>query len=148
MASGPEHHPLHADPRQYSQKEESILRPRAFHLRTGTGSLYLPCGQAAKLWRPKSSQSRLDLHRDTQTMWPMRAPTAMHECGFPMPGHPSARTSAATRTGVSEHARVCQGAAAKEEGGSPVRGTQESDRTTPLASATIEVCARTVLPGS
>jgi transposase len=24
------------------QKEESFLRPRAFHLRTGTGSLYLP----------------------------------------------------------------------------------------------------------
>ena len=36
---------------------------------------------------------RLDLHRDTQTVWPVRAPTAMHECGFPMPGHPSARAA-------------------------------------------------------
>ena len=33
-------------------------------------------------------------------MWPVRAPTAVHECGFPMPGHPSARTSPTTRTGV------------------------------------------------
>jgi hypothetical protein len=57
----------------------------------------------AELRRPKSAQSRLDLHRDTQTVWPVRSPTAMHECGFPMPGHPSARTGATTRTGVSEH---------------------------------------------
>ena len=98
-----QHHSLHANPRQYPQKEESILRSRAFHLRTGTRSLYLPCRSAPELRRRKSSQSRLDLHRDTQTVWPVRAPTAMHECGFPMPGHPSARAGAATRTGVGEH---------------------------------------------
>ena len=129
------------------QKEESFLRPRAFHLRTGTGSLYLPCGPAAKLRRPKSSQSRLDLHRDTQTLWPVRAPTAMHECGFPMPGHPSARTGSATRTGVSEHAGVRPRAAAKEESGSVVCRTEESDRSAPPASAEIEVRTGAVLPG-
>jgi len=81
-------------------------------------------------------------------VWPVRAPAAMHECGFPMPGHPSARTGAATRTGVSQHARVCQGTAAKEEGGSVVRRTQESDRAASSALAEIEVRARAVPPGS
>jgi len=89
VVGGSEHHSLYADPRQYPQKEESILRSRAFHLRTGTRSLYLPCRSAPELRRPNSSQSRLDLHRDTQTVWPVRAPAAMHECGFPRPGHPS-----------------------------------------------------------
>src|SRR5208282_5731917 len=104
VVGGSQHHSLYADPRQYPQKEESLLRSRAFHLRTGTRSLYLPSRSAPKLRRPKPLQSRLDLHRDTQTVWPVRAPTAMHKRAFPMPGHPSARTGAATRTGVSEHA--------------------------------------------
>src|ERR1035438_7596475 len=104
VVGGSEHHSLYADPRQYPQKEESIFRSRAFHLRTGTRSLYLPCRSAPELRRPKSSQSRLDLHRDTQTVRPVRAPTAMHECGLPMSGRPSTRTGAATRTGVGEHA--------------------------------------------
>jgi len=49
---------------------------------------------------------------------------------------------------VGEHARVCQGTAGKKEGGSPVRGTQESDRIAPLAPAQTEVRAGAVLPGS
>ena len=40
------------------------------------------------------------------------------------------------------------GTAAKKEGGSLVRGTQESDRTASLAPAEIEVRAGAVLPGS
>ena len=47
-----------------------------------------------------------------------------------------------------EHARVREGTAAKKEGGSPVRGTQESDRTASPAPAEIEVRAGAVLPGS
>jgi len=81
-------------------------------------------------------------------VWPMRAPAAMYECGLPLPGHPSARAGPATRTGVSEHARVCQGTAAKEESRSPIRGTEESDRAASSAPAGIEVRARAVPPCS
>ena len=148
VVGGSGHHSVYANPRQYPQKEKSILRPPAFHLRTGTRSLYLSCRSASELRWSKSSQSRLDLHRDTQTVWPVSAPTAVHQCGFPLLGHPSARTGAATRTGVSEHARVCQGTAAKKKGGSLVRRAQESDRPASLALTTHEIRSGAVLPGS
>ena len=35
-------------------------------------------------------------------MWPVPAPAAVHQCGFPLLSHPSVRTGAATRPGVSE----------------------------------------------
>src|SRR5579862_4670025 len=50
--------------------------------------------------------------------------------------------------GVGQHARVRQSTAAKKEGGSLVRGTEESDRIAALASAQTEVRAGAVLPGS
>jgi hypothetical protein len=50
--------------------------------------------------------------------------------------------------GVGQHARVRPSTAAKEESGSLVRGTEKSDRIAALASAQIEVCEGTVLPGS
>jgi hypothetical protein len=61
--------------------------------------------------------------------------------------HPPVRIGSATGTGVGEHTRVREGTAAKKEGGSFVRGTQESDWATPLAPAEIEVRAGAVLPG-
>src|SRR5438094_10437367 len=72
----------------------------------------------------------------------------MHQCGLPISGHPSARTGAAARTRVSEHARVCQSIEAKKKGGSLVCRTEESDRIAALASAETQVRARAVLPGS
>jgi len=54
---------------------------------------------------------------------------------------------APTRSRVGPHARVREGTAGKKEGGSPVRGTQESARTTALAPAETEVRAGAVLPG-
>jgi len=50
--------------------------------------------------------------------------------------------------GVGQHARVRQSTAAKKEGGSLVRGTEESDRIAALAPAKIEIRAGAVLPGS
>ena len=50
MARRSEHHSLHPDPRQHPPKEESILRPRAFHLRSGTHSLYLSRWPVTQLW--------------------------------------------------------------------------------------------------
>jgi len=32
---------------------------------------------------------RLDVHRDTQTVLPIRASTAKRQCGLPLPGDPS-----------------------------------------------------------
>src|SRR5580704_17219413 len=72
----------------------------------------------------------------------------MHQCCLPGPYHPPERTSSTTCAGVGQHARVRQSTAAKKEGGSLVRGTEESDRTAPLASAETQVRARAVLPSS
>src|SRR5450631_4790731 len=44
--------------------------------------------------------------------------------------------------------RVREGTAGKKKGGSPVRGTQESDRIASLAPAQTKVRAGAVLPGS
>ena len=148
MAGRSEHHSLHADPRQYPQKEESILWPRAFHLRTGKQSLSLPCRSAPELRGPSLSESRFQLHRDTQKVWPVLAPTTMHQCCLPGPYHPPERTRPTTCAGVSQHAGVRPSTAAKKEGGSLVRGTEESDRIAALASAETQVRARAVLPGS
>src|SRR6201982_4245891 len=81
-------------------------------------------------------------------MWPMLASTTMHQCCLPGPYHPPERTSPTTCAGVGQHARVRQSTAAKKEGGSFVRGTEESDRIAALASAETQVRARAVLPGS
>ena len=80
-------------------------------------------------------------------MWPVLAPTTMHQRRFPGADHPPERTSAATRSGVSEHAGVRESTTAEKESGSPVCRAEESDRPAPLASAEIEVCAGAVLSG-
>src|SRR5207245_8462800 len=72
----------------------------------------------------------------------------MHQRSVSLSCHPHGRTRPATRTGVGEDARVCLGTAGKKEGGSPVRGTQESDRIAPLAPAPTEVRAGAILPRS
>ena len=46
MVGGSQHHSLYANPRQYPQKEQSILRSRAFHVSTGKQSAIIcPAGQ-------------------------------------------------------------------------------------------------------
>jgi hypothetical protein len=87
-------------------------------------------------------------HRDPQKVWPVLAPTAMHQCCLPRPYHPPERTGPTTCAGVGQHARVRQSTAAKKEGGSLIRGTEKSDRLAALASAETQVRARAVLPGS
>src|ERR1700738_2055921 len=72
----------------------------------------------------------------------------MHQRSVSLSRHPHGRTRPATRSGVGEHARVCEGTAGKKEGRSSVRRTQESDRTATLALTAHEVRAGAVLPGS
>jgi hypothetical protein len=52
----------------------------------------------------QATAARLDLHRDTQMVWPVPAAPTVHPCGIPLLGHSSARTGAATRTGASQYA--------------------------------------------
>ena len=49
MVGGSKNHALYAYPRQYSQKEQPVLRPRAFHVRTGKQSLHLSCWPVPQL---------------------------------------------------------------------------------------------------
>jgi len=130
------------------RKRSPFYGPERFTYEPRKQSLYLSRRPATQLWWSGPSEPRLQLHRDTQTLWPVLAKTAMHQCCLPEPYHPPERTSPATRKGVSEHARVRPGPAATKEGGSPVRGTEESGRATPPAPAKIEVRTGAVLPGS
>jgi len=86
-------------------------------------------------------------HRYTQTVWPVPAPATMHQCGIPLPGHSSARTSTATRTRARRHPGVREGTKAEKESGSVVCRTEESDRATSSTPAAIEVRTRAVLLG-
>ena len=88
VVGGSRHHSLHADPRQHPQKEESILRSRAFHLRTRTQSLYLSRWPDSQLRRPQPAESHLCLHRDAQTMRRVCAQSAMHQWSVSLSCHP------------------------------------------------------------
>jgi hypothetical protein len=68
----------------------------------------------------------------------------MYQRSFPVSDHPPIRIGSATGARVGEHARVRQCTAAKKEGGSLIRGTEESDRAAALAPAEIEVRAEAV----
>src|SRR5436190_15491660 len=76
------------------------------------------------------------------------AQSPMHQRSVSLSRHPHGRSRPATRSGVGEHARVCEGTAGKKEGRSSVRRTQESNRTATLAPTAHEVRAGAVLPGS
>ena len=77
----------------------------------------------------------------------MSAPTTMHQCCLPGPYLHQNEPARQRAREFGEHARVCQSTAGKKEGGSPVRGTQESDRIASSPSAEITVCAGAVLSG-
>ena len=85
---------------------------------------------------------------DPQALWCVFAKRAMHQRSFPVSDHPPIRIGSATGARVGEHSRVRQCTAPKKEGGSLIRGTEESDRAAALAPAEIEVRAGAVLPGS
>ncbi len=139
--------PLYANSRQYPQKEQPVLRTRAVHLSTRKQQLSLSCRAATELWWPQHAEPHLCLHRDPQTLRCMCAKSPMHQRRVSLSCHPHGGTRPATRTRVGEHARVCEGTAGKKEGGSLVRGTQESNRIASPPSAEITVCAGAVLPG-
>ena len=65
MASGSQHHSLHADPRQYPPKEESILGPERLPYHRKTTRYICPAGQPLNYVGLNVSQSSLQLHRET-----------------------------------------------------------------------------------
>lgn len=106
-----------------------------------------PCRPATELRRSSSSESRLQLHWDPQTLRCVCAKSAIHQRPFPVSDHPSVRISWATRPRAGEYGRVHKGTTPTEESGSIVCRTQESDRIASLAPAAIEVRSRAVLVG-
>ena len=109
---------------------------------------YLPCRPGSELWRPESSQSRLDLHRRRETMWPVLAPTALHQCRVPLCCHLPARARSAALTGAGKYTRVRPGTTPEKESGSLVCRAQNPDRTVPLALTKNTVRSGAVLLGS
>jgi hypothetical protein len=70
---------------------------------------------------------------------------AMHHGPVQISRDPHPRTRPATRSRLSQHASLRERTTTKKEGGSTVRGTQESDRAPSLAPAQTEVRAGAVL---
>src|SRR5438477_380496 len=79
MVGGSEHHPLYANPRQYPQKEQPVLRPGAVHVSTREQQLPLSCRRATELRRLERSQSCPCLYRQCQTLRSMPSKSRMHE---------------------------------------------------------------------
>ena len=130
------------------RKRSPFFGPERFTYEPENNRYICPAGQPLNYGGWVHRNQRLQLHRDTQKVWSVLAPTTMHQCCLPRPYHPPERTSPTTCAGVAQHARVRQSTAAKKEGGSLVRGTEESDRIAALASAETQIRAGTVLPGS
>jgi transposase len=144
---GSQYYSVYADPRQHPPQEQPFFWSRAFYLSARTQSLHVSRRPGAQLRWSSLSESCLQLHRNPQTLWCVCAKSPMHQRPFSISEHPPTRTRPTTRTGVSQHARVCSGPATEKEGGSAVRRTEKSDRAASPAPAEIEVCAGAVLPG-
>jgi len=128
------------------RKRSPFFAPERFTYEPERDRYICPAGQPLNLRRSKSSQSRLDLHRHTQTLWPLSAPTAVHQCGFPLLGRTSARTGSTPRPRVGQHAGVREGTTAEKESRGLVCRAQESDRTASLALTTNKIRSGAVLP--
>ena len=130
--------PTHPDPRQHPPKEESILRPRAFHLRSGTQSLYLcPAGQSlnygGRVYRNRAFNYIGTRKKCGPCSLRPQCTSAAFFRGLII--HQNELPPDNGRRGVGQHARVHQSTAAKKEGGGLVRGTQNQDRIAALAFA-------------
>ena len=124
------------------RKRSPFFGPERFTYEPENNRYICPAGQ------PLNYGGWVHRNRAYNYIGPVLAPTTMHQRCLPGPHHPPKRTSPTTCAGVGQHARVRQSTTAKKEGGSLVRGTEESDRIAALAFAQTEVRAGAVLPGS
>jgi len=148
MVAGSWHHTLHAHARDSALKEQSRLRPGAIHLSTREQPLPLSGRRASELCRVERSQSRPCLHRECETLRSLLPKSTMHDGTLQVSGHSHPRVGTTTRTGVGQYPRVFPGTTTAQESRGAVCGTEESNRTAPLALTTHEVRSGAVLPGS
>src|SRR5436309_87066 len=73
------HHTVYAHAGQYSPQKQSALRSRAFFLSSRKQQLPLSRRAATQLWWTQCSEPYPRLHRDPQTLWGVRAKSAMHQ---------------------------------------------------------------------
>src|SRR5437763_8396483 len=79
MVNGAGHHTVYAHAGQYAPQKQSALRSRAFFLSCRTQQLPLSRRAATQLWWTQCSEPYPRLHRDPQTLWGVRAKSAMHQ---------------------------------------------------------------------
>ena len=72
------------------RKRSPFYGPERFTYEPENNRYICPAGQPLNYGGVQSAESRLDLHRDAQTLWPLLAKTTVHQCCFPVPGYPSA----------------------------------------------------------
>ncbi len=147
MVGGSEHHALHAHARQCPRKNSPLYGPERFTYLPESNSYRCPAGQQLN-YGGLNVRNRAHAYIGTaQTLWSMCTKSAMHERTNVsiLPFTSMNRPGNALATWCNTPSRRHSG---KKEGGSPVRGTEESDRTASLASAEIKVCSGAVLPGS
>src|SRR5947208_8752499 len=79
VANGTGHHTVYAHAGQYSPQKQSALRSRAFFLSSRKQQLHLSRRAATQLWWTQCSEPYPRLYRDPQTLWGVRAKSAMHQ---------------------------------------------------------------------
>ena len=117
------------------RKNSPFFRPERFTYEPEHNRYICPAGQPLNYGGRVYRNHAFNYIGTRETLRRVCAKSAMHQRPFPLSYHSSERSRPATRPGLSEHARVRPRPAAKKEGGSAVRGTQEPDRTTSPASA-------------
>jgi hypothetical protein len=88
------------------------------------------------------------LYRQRQTLWRMFVKSAMHQWGYKYLAMHMEETARQRTRELVNPAEFAKAQRERKKCGSPVRGTEESDRTASLAPAQTEVRAGAVLPGS
>ena len=102
------HHSVHAYPRQCSSARTAHSTVPSVSLTNLKTTLPLSRRPATQLRRPQCSEPNPRLHRDAQTMWRVRAKSAMHQrLSAEVFSHPCSRVSPATCAGVNQYTRVC-----------------------------------------
>jgi hypothetical protein len=70
------------------RKRSPFFGPKRFTYQPEHNRYLCPRRPGTQLRRARLSEPRLQLHRDTQKVWPVPAPTTMHQRCLPGPDHP------------------------------------------------------------
>ena len=148
MVGGSEHHSLYANPRQYPQKEQSLLRSRAVHLSTRKQPLYLSRGPATQLRGPQSSGTAPMPTSEPANVVVLCAKAAMHQRSVSLSCHPHGEPARQRARELANTPEFAHAQRERKKVEALFAELEESDRAAPLAPAQTEVRAGAVLPGS